>query len=372
MVCRGISAMEIGSPWPRENTPDRIYPALPAAAALALGNDMELKQLKYFLCVAELGSFSKAAIKLAVAQPNLSRQIRTLEEEFKTPLFHRNGRGTVLSEAGKRLQDHARGILASVEEAGIEISAMRASPGGPIAIAMPPSIGWVLTVPLIRRCRQEFPDIALHVVDAFSGHVMEWLSNGTIDIGVVYNAPRHTSLPCEPLLEEDLVLLGPTSDPEDVGFGPVEAARLAGLPLILPARPHGLRVLVDRTLAAMGLTPRIELELDAMTSTLTLVEDGFGYTVLCAAAVRHLLDAGRIRAWPMTAPGITRQLMLATSTQRPSNAAARMIIKLIRQQVASLYAAPSAAGTAPGARHAVSRQADISISMLALPAKTAR
>jgi LysR family nitrogen assimilation transcriptional regulator len=307
---------------------------------------MELRQLKYFLCVAELGSFSKAAIKLAVAQPNLSRQIRSLEEELKAPLFHRNGRGTVLSEAGKRLEDYARGILSSVEQASNEISAMHASPGGTIAIAMPPSIGWVLTVPLIRRCRQEFPDIALHVVDAFSGHVMEWLSNGTIDIGVVYNAPRHSSLLCEPLLKEDLVLLGPTADPEGVGAGAVEAARLAALPLILPARPHGLRVLLDRTLARAGLTPRVELELDAMASTLTLVEDGVGYTVLCAAAVRHLLDAGRIRAWPITAPRITRQLMLATSPQRPQNMAARTILKLIRQQVALLYAAHPPAATA--------------------------
>jgi len=307
---------------------------------------MELRQLKYFLCVAELGSFSKAAIKLAVAQPNLSRQIKSLEEELKAPLFHRNGLGTVLSEAGKRLENYARGILSSVEQASNEISAMHASPGGTIAIAMPPSIGWVLTVPLIRRCRQEFPDIALHVVDAFSGHVMEWLSNGTIDIGVVYNAPRHSSLLCEPLLKEDLVLLGPIADPEGVGAGAVEAARLAALPLILPARPHGLRVLLDRTLARAGLTPRVELELDAMASTLTLVEDGVGYTVLCAAAVRHLLDAGRIRAWPITAPRITRQLMLATSPQRPQNMAARTILKLIRQQVALLYAAHPPAATA--------------------------
>jgi LysR family nitrogen assimilation transcriptional regulator len=307
---------------------------------------MELKQLKYFLCVAELGSFSKAAIKLSVAQPNLSRQIRSLEEELKAPLFHRNGRGTVLSEAGRRLEDHARRIVAAVEQAGAEIAAMHATPGGTIAIAMPPSIGWVLTVPLIRRCKQEFPTIALHVVDAFSGHVMEWLSTGAIDIGVVYNAPRHSSLLTEPLLEEDLVLLGPANDPAGVGSGPVEAARLAELPLILPARPHGLRVLLDRTLANAGLAPRVELELDAMASTLTLVEDGMGYTVLCAAAVRHLLDAGRIQAWPITAPRITRQLMLATSTQRPLNMAARTILKLIRQQVASLYAAQSPTVTA--------------------------
>jgi LysR family nitrogen assimilation transcriptional regulator len=299
---------------------------------------MELKQLKYFLCVAEVGSFSKAAIMLSVAQPILSRQVRNLEEELKAALFHRNGRGIVLSDAGKRLEEYARTIMSSVDQATTEITAMQATPRGTIAIAMPPSIGWVLTVPLIRRCKQEFPAISLHVVDAFSGHVMEWLSNGKIDIGVVYNAPRHSSLLTEPLLEEDLVLLGPAADPAKVGQGAVETARLADLPLILPARPHGLRLLIDRTLSKAGLEPRVELELDAMASTLALVEDGVGYTVLCAAAVRPLLDAGRIRAWPIASPRITRQLMLATSTQRPLNVATRTILKLIRHQVALLYA----------------------------------
>ncbi len=170
---------------------------------------MELKQLKYFLCVAELGSFSKAAVQLSVAQPILSRQIRSLEHDLNAELFYRNGRGIVLSEAGKLLETYAKEIVQTAGKASFEIMAMKSSPRGRITIAMPPSIGWVLTVPLVMRCRGEFPMIALHVVEGFSGHVTEWLSTGRIDIGVVYNAPRLPSLLTEPLLEERLVLLGP-------------------------------------------------------------------------------------------------------------------------------------------------------------------
>jgi len=299
---------------------------------------MELKQLKYFLCVAEVGSFSRAAVMLSVAQPILSRQIKALEQALSAELFYRNGRGIVLSEAGKLLEGYAKEIIGTVDRASFEITAMKSAPSGRITIAMPPSIGWVLTVPLVHRCRREFPMIALHVVEGFSGHVTEWLSTGRIDIGVVYNAPRLPALLTEPLLEERLVLLGPASDPACVGAAAVPVARLADIPLILPARPHGLRVLIDRTLEKVGVTANVQMELDAMASTLGLVEEGAGYTILCDAAVRHLVAAGRIRSWPIEAPTMTRQLMLATSTQRPMSVATRVIAKLIRQQVADLFA----------------------------------
>src|SRR4051794_9313430 len=184
---------------------NRLYDRHECAAAKGAGagvrGDMELKQLKYFLCVAELGSFSKAAVQLSVAQPILSRQIRSLEHDLNAELFYRNGRGIVLSEAGKLLETYAREIIGTADRASFEITAMKSAPRGRITIAMPPSIGWVLTVPLVLRCRREFPMIALHVVEGFSGHVTEWLSTGRIDIGVVYNAPRLPALMTEPLLE---------------------------------------------------------------------------------------------------------------------------------------------------------------------------
>jgi LysR family nitrogen assimilation transcriptional regulator len=300
---------------------------------------MELKQLKYFLCVAELGSFSKAAVQLSVAQPILSRQIRALEHDLNAELFYRNGRGIVLSEAGKLLEAYAKEIIQTAGKASFEIMAMKAAPRGRITIAMPPSLGWVLTVPLVMRCRGEFPMIALHVVEGFSGHVTEWLSTGRIDIGVVYNAPRLPSLLTEPLLEERLVLLGPADDPAGVGTGgAVPAARLEDVPLILPARPHGLRLLIDRTLEKLGIVANVQLELDAMASTLGLVEAGAGYTILCDAAVRPMVKAGRIRSWPIDEPKMTRQLMLATSTQRPTSVATRVVAKLTRAQVSDLFA----------------------------------
>jgi LysR family nitrogen assimilation transcriptional regulator len=297
---------------------------------------MEIKQLNFFLGVAESGSFSKAAVRLSVAQPVLSRQIKLLENELGVELFYRNGRGIVLSEAGKLLESYAQSAVSTVAQAQSEISALKAAPQGRVAIAMPPSIGWMLTGPLVLRCREAFPNILLHLAEGFSGHVAEWLSSGRIDIGIVYQAPRRSMLVAEPLFSDELILLGAVDDPAGVGAGSVATARLAEIPLILPARPHGLRVLVDDALSKLGISARVEFEVDAMPATLNLVEEGVGYTVLSESAVKHLLIAGRIRSWPLTKPTLMRELMLATSTQRPMSVGTRLVTRLIRDQVQAI------------------------------------
>ncbi len=217
---------------------------------------MELKQLDYFLGIAESGSFSKAAIRLSVAQPILSRQIKLLEAELGVELLYRNGRGVVVSEAGKVLETYARSVAGLIEKAQSEIGSLKAEPRGRVAIAMPPSIGWMLTGPLVVRCREAFPQILLHLAEGFSGHVAEWLSTGRIDIGVVYQAPRLSTLQTEPLLSDELILLGAVDDPAGLGGDRAPTKRLAEIPVILPARPHGLRVLIDNELEKLGRRPQ--------------------------------------------------------------------------------------------------------------------
>ena len=239
----------------------------PSAAGSKLFS-MELKQLDYFLGVAESGSFSKAAIRLSVAQPILSRQIKLLESELGVELLYRNGRGVVVSEAGKVLETYARSVVGLVEKAQSEIGSLKAEPRGRVAIAMPPSIGWMLTGPLVVRCREAFPGILLHIAEGFSGHVAEWLSTGRVDIGVVYQAPRLSTLQTEPLLSDELILLGAVDDPAGLGGDRVPTKRLANIPVILPARPHGLRVLIDNELEKLGVVANVVFEVDAMPSTL--------------------------------------------------------------------------------------------------------
>lgn len=297
---------------------------------------IDLRQLRLFSTVAEFGSFSRAAVALSVSQPVLSRQVRALETDLGVELFYRNGRGVVLTDAGKLLDGYTKGILEQMTRAMSEIEAMRSSPSGTIVIGMPPSVGVVLTAPLVQHFREEFPRVAMRVVEGFSGYVLEWLVTGKIDVAVLYNAPRMSNLLSEPLLSDELFLLGAVQDPCRLPPGAVQASQFARLPMILPSRPHGLRLLVDHALAEAGIVPRIDLEVEAMPSTLKLVENGVGYTILSYSSVHHLVTAGRIKYWRIEGPSLRRELLLATSSQRPTTTAIRALTACIRKEVRDL------------------------------------
>src|SRR5258708_18014109 len=120
---------------------------------------MDLKQLDYFRHVAELGSFTRAASFLSVVQPALSRQVRQLEVELGQNLFERNGRGVVLTDAGARLLEHARGILTQVGRARQELEEQRNGDSGHFALGLPPSLGRSITVPLLKAFGQFLPHV---------------------------------------------------------------------------------------------------------------------------------------------------------------------------------------------------------------------
>lgn len=296
----------------------------------------DLKQLQLFTAVAEFGSFSRAAVALSISQPVISRQIKALEEELGVSLLYRNGRGIVLTEAGKLLENYASAILEQVSRATTELAALRSNPRGTIVIGMPPSVGVVLTAPLVRTFRGAFPQISMRVIEGFSGHLLEWLVMGKIDVAVLYNAPRMNNLLAEPLLRDELFLLGAKDDSSSLGPGPVEASVLSKIPMILPARPHGLRLLLDQVLGAAGIEPQIALEVDAMPSTLRLVESGTGYTILSYSSVHQLVAEDRIKYWPIKNPSLERELILATSSQRPTTTAIRALTGHIREEVKEL------------------------------------
>jgi LysR family nitrogen assimilation transcriptional regulator len=129
---------------------------------------MDLKQLEYFVHVAELRSFTKAAALLSVAQPALSRQVRHLEVELRQTLLYRNGRGVIPTDAGKRLLAHGRGILLQVERAKQELEEMRGTPVGHVVIGAPPTIMRLFAPPLVSAFQSRFPKATLRIVEARS------------------------------------------------------------------------------------------------------------------------------------------------------------------------------------------------------------
>ena len=143
---------------------------------------MDLRQLEYFVRVAELGGFSRAATALDVAQPALSRQVRLLEVELRQNLLTRNGRGAVPTEAGQLLLEHARGILHQVERARDELARMRGGLAGRVALGLPPSVARALAVPLMHAFRQQLPEARLAIIEALSTSMQEQIGTGRLDL----------------------------------------------------------------------------------------------------------------------------------------------------------------------------------------------
>lgn len=290
---------------------------------------MDLKQLEYFVRVAELGSFTRASIALDIAQPALSRQIRLLEVELRQNLLIRNGRGVTTTEAGKLLLEHSRGVLHQIERAKEELSRIRGALAGRVAVGLPPSLSKVLTVPLARAFRERMPEATLSIGEGLSVTMQESLINGRLDIALLYNTPPSPDIDTIPLLEEDLFLVEQKHPKSKLG--PIELRELAALPLIIPGRPHSIRMLVEAELGSIGFHPRIGLEVDGIAGILDLVADGAGCAVLSMNAVVKSGKAERFTVRPIVEPQLRSRLALAVSARRPTTGTQQSMLELLQE-----------------------------------------
>lgn len=290
---------------------------------------MDLKQLEYFVRVAELGSFTRAATALGVAQPALSRQVRLLEVELRQNLLVRNGRGATATEAGKLLLAHGRGILHQVERAREELGRVRGALAGRVAIGLPTSVAKVLTVPLTREFRQRLPDASLSISEGLSASMLEGLLTGRLDLAVLYNAMPSPDIELTPLVEEDLYLMQPPGTPAPPDG--VTLRELAALPLVIPSRPNAIRMLVETELANIGCRPHIALEIDGVSAILDLVVDGAGNAVLSRNAARTSAHADTLVLSRVHSPRLRTRLSVAISAQRPTTLTQQAMVELITQ-----------------------------------------
>lgn len=289
------------------------------------------RRIALFLEVAEAGSFSKAATRLGVSQTTLSRHVRALEVAAGLRVFYRDGRGVQLTEAGQRLQARARTIMAEVAAAQLEMTSADAVPSGSVALGMQPAIAGVLGVPIALRAMAQLPGARLRIMEGMSGHILDWLASGRIDIALHYDQPNLGRSNAEPLLAQDLLLVGPQSARLSLEE-PVPAAQLREVPLVLPGHPHGLRLTLDAHAARHGYRLNVPIEVDSTPAIIGLVAEGAGYSVLPMALIHEVHHAGRVTASWIVKPRITRTLLMSIATHRPLTATVRRLMQLIRQE----------------------------------------
>lgn len=283
---------------------------------------MELSQLRTLIQVAELGSLSKAADQLHIAQPALSRQIRMLEAELSVRLFARHGRGMLLTEQGREVLQRARRVMAELDEIRAQAAESEAPLTGRIAIGMPPTVADIISVPLVAAFEEAHPKVMPRLVSAYTGHLIDWLHRGEIDLAVLYDPQSARSLRSQPLLHEKLFLIGPP----DAGLSQDRAfpfAQLAGKRLLLPSPQHGLRAIVEDCAAEAGITLEVAVEANSFATLKGLVRHGKGWTILPRAPIHDDIEAGRLTAAALSDPAPARRLVLSYPADRPVSRLAR-------------------------------------------------
>ena len=293
---------------------------------------MEIKQLRYFKRVADAGSVSRAAAALSVAQPAVSRQIANLEEGLGTPLFFRNGRGVKLTEAGEQLYAHTTAILDSVREAEQSVRDSVGVARGNILIGSMPSVVRIIAPPLLAFVERSFPALVVEFTEGHSGYVNEWLSNGLLDVAIIHDATRTQHFLTEPLVREELVAINGKNEAQ-----PVLMRDLAAETLILPRRNHGLRLLMERVAGHVRAPLNVRYEVDSFDAIKAMVREGKGVSVVPRAAV---LPEDGLSIRTISDPPLFRQLLLATSSQRPVSQTTRAVIQELKRQVRDMMNTP--------------------------------
>ena len=224
--------------------------------------------------------------------------------------------------------DETQTLLSDIKEMG-------SSGTGSVVLGIPPSVSHVLLTPLLTSIRAGHPDIQVKVVEGFSGHVQEWLLQRRIDVGVLYASRKLPTLLGDELVTEDMFAVGPPSSPF-AGKEVVTLAEVCSVPLVVPSRPHGLRILIDDACVKAKVTPTINIELNGLATVKDLVAKGFGHAILPSSAVLNEIDLGELTATRIVDPIINRTLLLATANQRSAGRATREVAQLIRLQVSEL------------------------------------
>ena len=254
---------------------------------------MDVRQLKFFLAVVDCGGFSKAAEQLYIAQPSLSQAIAGFERELGMPLFHRVGRGVVLSDAGKALVGPARVVLRDIDEATAAMRELKGLRGGRLDLITMPSPGMEPLTTILTTFTRDHPEVAVNTKTGFTPEeILDSVRSGAFEIGVLGSAQptRAPDLDVIALQSQALVLISGPDEHVPAG-ATVRRADLSGCRMIVFQRGSLMRALVDDVLAE-GIEVAIAAEVADRSCVLPLVLNGIGRAVILSSWTRSARRAG--------------------------------------------------------------------------------
>lgn len=302
---------------------------------------MNLEQLRGFSEIAETGNFTRAAERLHIAQPTLSRQISTLEAELGMELLHRARGHISLTAAGERMLPLARRMLADAETARTEMAELAGLRRGRIRLGATPTLCTSLVAEVLAEFHARYPGIDIEILESGSRTLIAALLEGALDLALIVTSVASDAaravLELEPILTERLVVVSAAAgdDPFAGAPGAIEVAELARVPQIAFPENYELRVATDAAFRAHGLMPLVAVEGVEMDAALRFAERGIGVAVVPAMVAALHPD---LRAAPLADPALSRTVSIARRVDMApahANAALQGLIRRVADRLAA-------------------------------------
>jgi LysR family nitrogen assimilation transcriptional regulator len=293
---------------------------------------MDLRQITYFVALFEEGSVTRAARRVNVVQPALSMQIAKLERELDQRLFERRPKSMEPTAAGRTLHRLVAPIFRDIVNARAHMMRLHTEVSGRVNIGLLSSLTSSVVPSALARFAKAYPDVEVSIADGYSSTFIDWVGAGKLDVAIINKPPHKIGLVAEPMLDEEMVLVAACNTQLPVS-APIAMRDLTRFGLILPSPRHGLRIELDRHLAAEDVTVTPKLELDALPAIAEFITATEWCSVLPSLAVYHGLVRGSLKAHRIVAPRITRQLVAAHNPKHPMSAAAVRLIEVLVEEL---------------------------------------
>ncbi len=293
---------------------------------------MDFDQLRTFIEVAQLGSFSRAAEKVLRSQPAVSAQIRQLEQEYGQKLFDRTAKSVRLTPAGEVVLDYARQLLV-LQKRSIQSSAeWNGIPTGTLSLGANEGTFLYVLPDVLSRFHRKFPRVKISVYRSFTHKVTDKVEQGAVDVGIITMPVKSPSLKVVPVFRDRILLM--------VGKGSplykkkrVTLEELAQEPIIVP-KTGSIRKLMEKHLRPYREDLNITMELTSVVMIKRFVRDGFGVSLICAAFARENVRRGEVRLVEIEGLDLWRQLALVYRKDRSLPLAASSFVELARHDLA--------------------------------------
>jgi LysR family transcriptional regulator, nitrogen assimilation regulatory protein len=285
---------------------------------------MDVRQIRYFIALYEERSITRAAKRLHVVQPAVSMQIRKLEMDYGLSLFERTTHGVIPNALAQQLYPLCQKVLGDLGVASTFLKEAKGKITGSVSIGVPPSLAHSCLADIVAEFCVQYPDVRLIVHEGYTVHLLEWLTDGLLDVAVVHGVDSERRLQVTPLMTERLIVA--MAKDTAAGRKAIAGADLSSLRMALPSGENLTRLLMDGAFLSEGMTLEPAVELDSLAAVLNLIRLPGWATILPGSAVTVRHTGEDIARLTLTRPTISRSLVVATRPGTEMSVAAKLFV----------------------------------------------